>query len=164
MKVHKKFCCYIPALVEAFIRTEGDVLELGCGLHSTMFLDWMCLEYGRRLVTYENDYRFFGLVEHCKREGHEMYLIDYWDQAKIEQSWGVALIDHAPAMRRKEDIRRLKDWAQVLVVHDTQGRQDKNYKYSEVIPLFRFRKGYPKILPQTLLLSNFVDVSKWRRI
>jgi hypothetical protein len=161
MKFHPKYCSYITPLVRALMRVEGDVLEMGTGVVSTHFLHWMCLDQGRRLVSYENNPYYYKLAKLCEADFHEVHFVEDWDDADIERPWGIALIDHAPAIRRKEDIRRLAPYAQVIVYHDSQGRSNKHYHYEEIHPLFRYRMGYGKALPQSTTVSNFVDVGAW---
>jgi len=161
LKLHKKYCSYYPALVLALNNVDGDVLELGAGSFSTFFLHWLCLEQDRKLVTYENDKAYYDMVKHCQSEYHDVIFIDNWDDMDLRRSWGIALVDHAPAIRRKEDIKKLANYAQCVIAHDTQGRANKHYRYDEIIPLFKFRVGFPKLLPQSLIFSNFMDVTKW---
>jgi len=147
------------------MHTEGDVLELGSGLHSTFLLHWMCLVHDRQLVTYENNRKFYDMVKHCetdhRADHHKVIFVDDWDAIEIAKEWGVALVDHSPSIRRKEEMKRLADYAQAVVVHDTQGRSKKHYHYRDAFPFYKYKKGYPKLMPQTLILSNFRDVSKW---
>ena len=138
----------------------GAVLEMGAG-YSTLFLHWMCLDGGRELVTYENDKPFYDMVKHCESDFHRVHLVDNWNDAKIERGWAVALIDHRHGIRRKDDIRRLADFARCLVVHDSQGRSNRHYHYDEIYPLFKYRRGYGSVLPQTIVLSNYIDVTDW---
>ena len=171
MNLHKKYCSYIPALVKALEMVKGDVLELGAGPHSTPFLHWMCLWQGRNLVTYESNPKFYNMVKHCQdskyeKEFHTVVFVEDWDKIFIEKPWGVVLVDHAPAKRRVEEVKRLQGWAECLVIHDSQGRSDNHYHYREVYPLFLYKRNYSKwsngvTMPQTTLLSNFVDVSRW---
>ena len=161
MKFHKKYCSYIPALVTALSMTDGDVLELGAGIYSTFLLHWLCLDAGRELVTYENNESYYNMVKHCESDLHKVHFVEDWADTDIEKAWGVVLIDHAPAIRRKDDIERLAYCAYCVVVHDTQGRGNKHYRYDKIYPLFKYKKGYSGLLPQTLILSNFTDVSKW---
>lgn len=161
MKFHPKYCSYIAPLVMALNRVQGDVLEMGTGIVSTHFLHWMCLDQGRTLVSYENSPFYYEIAKKCEDTFHKVCLVNHWDDAEIERPWGIALVDHAPAIRRKDDIRRLADYAQVIIYHDSQGRSNKHYHYEEIHPLFRYRQGYGKALPQTTMVSNFVDVSAW---
>jgi len=156
-----RYCSYIPMLVKAMMRVTGDVLELGAGIHSTYFLHWLCKDQGRQLYTYENDKGHYNLVKECEADFHHIYLVDDWDAIDIERPWGVVLIDHSPASRRRKDVKRLAFYAKCIVLHDSQGRSDRHYRYSEIWPLFRYRRGYGKAIPQTTVVSNFIDVIKW---
>ena len=161
LKLHKKYCSYLPVLVKALDMVDGAVLEMGAGPYSTPFLHWLCFDAGRPLVSYENDRTYYDAIKHCESDLHQVIFVEDWDLAKIERSWGVVLIDHAPAIRRKDDIKRLMSYAQCIVIHDSQGRAGKHYHYEEIYPLFKYRCGYGKALPQTTVLSNFVNVTGW---
>lgn len=158
MKTHPKYSSYLPLLLTMLERVGGDVLEMGTGLVSTQVLHWICFDQGRRLHSYENDLAYYNSAKPCEADFHKVHFVEDWDDADIERPWGVALLDHAPAIRRKEDARRLAHHAQVLVLHDSQGRSSKHYHYEEILPLFRYRYGYGKALPQTMAVSNFVDI------
>lgn len=170
MKIHPKYGSYIPALLTALGKVDGDVLELGSGLYSTALLHWVCLEQERKLVTYENDQRYFDLAMLCKQkpkenhQHHEIYFVEDWDLINIEKPWGVVLVDHGPGSRRKEEIKRLANYAQCLVIHDSNGRYEKDYHYSEIYPLFKYKRGYINGMPHSIILSNFIDVSEWQGI
>ena len=59
MKLQARRGSHLPVLIKLFYSTKGPVLELGCGLFSTVFLFWACVASQRRLVTYENNPEFF---------------------------------------------------------------------------------------------------------
>lgn len=161
MNYHPKYSSYVPMLLMALDRVGGDVLEMGTGIVSTHLLHWICFEQGRQLYSYENDMRFYEIAKKCEADFHRVHYAPDWDATDIERPWGVVLLDHAPAIRRKEEARRLARHAQVILLHDSQGRSDRHYHYQEILPLFRYRLGYGKALPQTMAVSNFVDVGKW---
>ncbi|MBU0781888.1 MAG: hypothetical protein KKC72_17810 [Alphaproteobacteria bacterium] len=161
LKFHPKYCSYFPLLVKALENVPGDVLELGAGLHSTFFLHWMCLDQNRMLYTYDNDPRFYEIANQCAADTHRVILVDDWDDAPIEREWGIAFVDQKPAIRRKDDIRRLADYAQCIIIHDSQGLQSHHYHYEEIRPLFRYKYSYMKARPHTMAVSNFIDVRKW---
>lgn len=163
IKFHPKYCSYYAPLVKALQEIDGDVLELGAGISSTSFLHWMCLDQGRNLFSYENHDLYYRIAKKCESDTHKVFKVDRWEDIDIERPWGVVLIDLAPAIRRKEEARRLAPYAQCILLHDSQGRSRKHYHYEEIVPLFKYRYGYVKALPQTLVLSNFVDVAKWAR-
>lgn len=161
MKFSVKYASYMSVLLDALQHTEGDVLELGVGINSTFVLHWLCLYWDRKLVSYEHNPKYYRMVEHCQSDWHDVRLVADWDEADIERPWGVALVDHAPPLRRKEDIKRLADWARAIVIHDAQGSQRRNYHYEEIWPLFEYIKGYNRGRPHTVLVSNFRDVTRW---
>jgi len=161
MKLKPSYCSYIPALLIALERVDGDVLELGSGMYSTPLLHWMCIDQNRLLVTYENDKKYFDISKAFETDIHEVIFVEDWDLINIERPWGVVLVDHGPGLRRREEIKRLANYAQCLVVHDSNGRLDHMYRYSEVYPLFKYKWTYHKGMPHTIVLSNFVDVSGW---
>ena len=169
MKMHPKYCSYIPALLTALGKIDGDVLELGSGLYSTPLLHWVCLEQDRLLVTYENDQRYYDLAKLCddksiKNPKHEIHFVEDWDLIDIEKPWGVVLVDHGPGLRRREEIKRLASYAQCLVIHDSNGRREHMYHYSEIYHLFKYKRVFSNGMPHSVVLSNFVDVSEWQGI
>jgi len=159
MKLHPKYFSYIPVLLLALERVPGDVLELGAGV-GTFFLHWVCQAQRRRLVTYESDPAFYKMVKECVADFHSIRLVDDWADAEIERRWSVALVDHAPPERRKVEARRLAQCARCVILHDTRWTQEKHYHYKEILPLFRYRQATTG-KPQTMIVSNFVDVGAW---
>ena len=160
MKLDKKYVSYLPAIVDAIRNTEGPVLELGCGI-GTFTMHWICLYEGKKLVSYENSERWYEFAEHCVTPHHEVHLINNWQDVPLEQTWGAVLVDQAPAEDRNDTIRRLANWAQAIVIHDTQGRSRKHYHYEEIWSLFKYIRGYNLALPHSVVVSNFVDVTQW---
>ena len=160
IKYHPKYCSYFPLLLKALEMVDGDVLELGAGLNSTFFLHWFCHDRGRQLHTYDNSPFYYEIAQKCASDSHTVHLVDDWNAVDLERAWGVVLVDHAPASRRKEEARRLANHAQVILLHDSQWKAERHYHYKEVYPLFRYRYDYPA-KPQTTAVSNFVDVGAW---
>lgn len=159
---------HLPVLYKLMNMTEGSVLELGMGLFSTPYLHWACHEKQRRLVSYENKKDFYELfIFNDKRERknnynyHEIKFVENndWDSIDISEHWDIVLVDHNPGPRRKVEIARLVNNADYIVVHDTNGRNDWYYKYTEVYPLFKYRYDFSKVYPFTTVLSNLKDLS-----
>ena len=159
MKIRKAWGSHLPVLMKVLSITEGDVLELGMGLYSSPFLYWACFEK-RKLVSYDNDPKYFHWNKEYESPLHEVYLVEDWDKIDIEKPWDVVLVDHAPAERRIEEITRLSQFAKYVVVHDTQKRNEFAYHYSKIYPLFKYHYKYRNVKPHTSVLSNFVDVTK----
>lgn len=158
MNITPNWASHNTLLVKCLSLTSGDVLEMGAGPFSTPLLHWLTYPYKRKLVTYENNDRYFNGFVTFKNEYHDVIKVEDWDKAEIEKEWDVALIDHKPPERRKVDIARLANYVKYLVVHDTLWKGEHNYHYKEIYPLFKYRYDF-KFKSQTTVLSNFVDVT-----
>lgn len=154
---HPGFGSHLPILMKVIGLSDGPVLELGMGMFSTPFLHWACFDKQRRLVSLEKDPECFYLNRHYRADFHELRLVEDWDKADLSGHWGVVLIDHERD-RRIHEARRLANSADYILMHDSEGRRDKNYKYTQIYPLFKYRYDYAKIIPFTVVLSNFKDL------
>ena len=159
MQVTTGLFSHLYALMRVMPISNGPVVELGVGIGSTPFLHWAC-HPNRKLVSYETSAEYYRLMSGHTGANHEMHLIDDWDKADLERPWSVAFIDHAPNERRHIDALRLKDWANYVVLHDTNPKYDDRYHYSEIYPLFQWRKEYRVARTWVSVLSNLVDLSE----
>lgn len=146
---------HLGALIACINKTDGAVLELGTGVFSTPYLHYACLLANRKLVSYDNEKKWMKWVDYYKSPLHEVNFIEDWDKADIEKPWDVALIDHSPSIRRKEDIKRLAKWAKYIVIHDSTKTYHDTYAYHEIYPLFKYRKVWDKDQRRADVLSNF---------
>lgn len=157
---------HIPVLIDVFNNSEGPVLELGTGPFSTPLLHTLCVENNRMLISYENNPEFFKMHASFINEFHQIKLIDDWDKAEIENThWGLVLVDHRPAQRRIVETKRLVKNADYIVIHDSEPRLTREYRYDLIYPLFKYRLDY--ILrpdyAHTTVLSNLRDLTKLKR-
>ena len=159
MGLEFKYGSHIPVLINLLEISDGDVLEMGMGYFSTPLLHWFCRMQNRQLFSYENDPRYYSIFSGNVFDFHKMTLVDDWDRTEIDKKWSIVLIDHAPPARRADDIRRLANVAEYIVIHDTSKSQDKHYHYSEIWSLFKHRVDI-KLSCQLSVVSNFVDVAK----
>ena len=153
MKMSMAYSTHLPILIKLFNMTEGPILEIGTGLYSTPYLHWACFEKKRKLVSYDDQAKYFN-PEYIS-DYHESYLVD---------DWGIALIDHHPSSRRKEEIRRLANSVDYIVVHDTEKKRDRQYRYSEIYPLFKYHYKFRGATPHTSILSNFKDLKEFKKL
>jgi hypothetical protein len=80
---------------------------------------------------------------------------DLWNNVGNNIEWSIVFVDHRPGDRRKDDIIKYKDIAEIIVVHDTQ--QD-TYQYEPTLSLFKYRYDYKIYTTYTTLVSNTIDV------
>jgi hypothetical protein len=162
MKVMKEWGSHLPVLIKLVGMTTGDILELGAGLYSTPFLHWACLPTKRHLVSYDSNIKYFNLTNQYKDTFHEVELVTNWDDIKIDRPWEIAFIDHV-SERRGIETGRLANLANYVVIHDSDPvRHNAVYKYDEIYRLFKYRFDYKEVVPNTTILSNFVDLTDFK--
>ena len=167
MKFQARRGSHLPILTKLFYNTTGPILELGCGLFSTVFLFWASLETQRRLVTMESEQKYYDWLtdfknprNKCSADFHSIHKVDDWDNTDFSENWSIAFVDHSPDSRRAKDISRLVH-AQYVVVHDAEPGEDAKRIHngyapiSSVYPLFKYHYLYTGASPNTLILSNY---------
>lgn len=170
MRISGNYGTHLAALIKVMSLTKGDVLELGVGMFSTPVLHYLCLLSKRHLVSYDNDKgwvkRFaISTFSNFQYEGlyHEFKYVNDWDEAKIEKPWDVVLVDHSPDFRRAVEIKRLAKLAKYIVIHDSNESREKiyrNYHYSDIYPLFKYKKVWDFDKRHATVLSNFISLEK----
>lgn len=168
MRISGNYGTHLAALIKVTSLTQGDVLELGVGMFSTPVLHYLCILSKRHLVSYDNDKAWIkrfsvSSFSNFKYEGpyHKFIYVKNWDEAKIEKPWDVVLVDHSPDTRRIVEIRRLAKLAKYIVIHDSNESGEKiyqNYHYSQIYPLFKFKKVWDYDNRHATVLSNFVSL------
>jgi hypothetical protein len=154
----KGFGNHLPVLIKLVSLTTGPILELGGGMFSTPFLHWACYP-NRRLVTYDNEEMYFNTIKQYECDYHKVELVTDWDKVDVSGHWDIVLVDHHPNERRVEEVKRLVNTADYLVLHDTEGRWDGKYHYSTIYPLFKYRWDFSTgQRPFTTVLSNLKDL------
>ena len=166
MNVSGNYGTHLPALIKAFSKTTGDVLELGMGVFSTPYLHYACLLAKRNLVSYENfkEYYDFFVKYDYENEYHEINFVEKYEDADIERSWDVdnpwdvVLVDQTPYSSRVETIKRLAERAKYIIIHDSNPSNNKVTHYSEIYPYFKSRADWNGDNNRTTILSNLVDL------
>jgi len=149
---------HLPILAKVLAASNGPVLELGIGIFSTPLLHSWCDAEKRFLDSYENDERWTHRHEHWMTPLHHITYVKNWDDVPIEKRhWGVVFVDHS-GHRREVDAIRAAQYADYVVLHDTNGRYDPEYHYSKAYPYFKYKYIFDKIYPHTTVVSNFYDV------
>jgi len=159
-----RYGSHLSCLIKALLLTKGDVLELGMGLFSTPTLHHMCRVMKRNLVSYDawDVWVKWTRKYLYENEFHKIFLVEDYDDAKIDKPWDVVLVDHDPSGRRRTEIKRLANLAKYIIIHDSNGRSESHYHYSEIYPLFKytFTDGFE--FPSTTVLSNLVDLRDFK--
>jgi hypothetical protein len=149
---------HLPVLMRVMEVSSGRVAEFGAGFFSTPFLHWKTYLQKRPLVTFENNLEFIKLFDRYQTDWHEVVPVTDWDAIDLSGEWSVALIDHAPKERRIEEIKRLANTCDYLVIHDTQGRRENVFHYRDTLATFKYRKDFTSVRPHTCVVSNRVSL------
>jgi len=160
LNVSLNYGTHLPALIKAMEKTTGNVLELGTGLFSTPYLHYKCILDNRKLVSYENFKSWYDILIHYGYQHplHEINFVEKYEDAPIEKEWDVVLIDQTPDSSRCETIQRLAGTTKYIIIHDSNGRNEKTYHYSTIYPLFKYRTIWDKDKNHATVLSNLVDL------
>ena len=160
MYVSFNYSTHLPCLIKALSKTTGDVLELGTGVFSTPYLRYQCMLSNRKLVSYENFKLWydFMLKYWTSNENHEINFVEKYSDAPIDREWDVVLIDQTPDSSRVEEVKRLANLAKYIIIHDSNGRNNKVYHYDTIYPLFKYRTIWDKDGNHATILSNFIDL------
>ncbi len=145
-----------PLLLLAFELTNGDVVELGSGDGSTIYLREYCAASGRSFSTYDNN------QEWADKTG-SAYVAD-WGGADVWHPCSLLFIDHAPGEQRKVAIERMMDQADIIVVHDTEQGGAGDYGFEPVFAKFKYRLNYNKTGggAGATAVSNTIDLNQFR--
>lgn len=160
------YATHLGALIACVNKTKGDILELGMGLFSTPYLHYAATGSKRNLLSLENDkgwLRHFAGSDFMqflyRNEYHRIELVDIYEESPlIDKEWDVVLVDQTPDSSRKETIKKLANKARYIIIHDSNEQHEKTYHYSEIYPLFKYKRIWDKDNRHATVLSNFVDL------
>ena len=148
---------HVPLLTRVFTLSKGDVLEVGSGYFSTLILKWLAELSHRNIYSYENREYWFKRAKRNESKYLKVYYCPDQDysSAPLDRKWGMIFVDCWPNGKRIEVIKRLANQADYIVIHDTNETGDKDYHYSQIWPLFKYRHDFNLFYPPTTVVSNF---------
>jgi len=160
------YATHLGAVIACMNKSEGDVLELGMGLFSTPYLHYACTIGKRNLLSLENDKGWYRHFKHSnfihflyENEYHKIELVDNYENSPlIDKEWGFVLVDQTPDLSRKETVKILANKAKYIIIHDSNEEHEKVYHYSEIYPLFKYKRVWDKDDRHATVLSNFVEL------
>jgi hypothetical protein len=111
-----------PVLYAAVSATAGAIAEFGCGYVSTPMLHALATNQHRRLVTLESDAGWLERFRALESPLHELRLVADWEtelaRPEWDDEWSVVFVDNDPFPARAATVRRLRDRAELVVLHD----------------------------------------------
>jgi hypothetical protein len=134
-----------PLLFACARRSFGEVIELGCGLHSTPQLAAMCPSFR----AYETDVNWAnclrGLVPRVS-------FVESYDDVPVKP-YAMVFIDNAPEERRRIDLARFVE-SRLVVIHDTDKQYADQYELEEALAIYPYRFDYTAMSPHTSVVSR----------
>jgi hypothetical protein len=163
---YKECGTHIPVLLRVIPKTTGDVCEVGGGFNSTPLLHWLCQD--RKLITYESDEGYFNFARKFRSNNHKIVKVNDWSKIDYARHYGVVFIDHTTSKEKINGVRSQRGDdaikftnADILILHDTEPESVENYHYNVVFPKFKYRCDWTNNKPNTSVVSNVIDVTKW---
>jgi hypothetical protein len=157
IKMAKGWSSHNAVLIKVIMRSEGDIIEMGAGPFSTPLLHWLCKDRGLRLRTYENDPFYYNFASQFQSNSHSIRKIENWNDLELKGHLGIIFIDHHPMEQRGIDVIRFKDYADYLILHDTE--KPETYGYQDIWKHFKYSYSWKECRPWTSVVSNFKDLS-----
>jgi len=152
------YASHLPILSRVVDISSGPILELGIG-YSTLLFHVMCKQTKRPVYSFENDEKWYRKYEDYRTDWHHVVYTNDWNAIEVPKiHWGIVFIDHRPGKDRHKQALRYMDTANFVIVHDSEPESDKWYGYSYIYKYFKYVYHYNKALPNTTVLSNFIDL------
>lgn len=135
------FACARDALIHG-----GEVIELGCGMHSTPQLAALL---GRSFTSYETYPAWATMI---RKFGAQVVGVASYDAVPVKP-YAMVFIDNAPEERRAVDLARFTD-SRLVVVHDSDPQYGALYGLEKALALYPFRIDYTFASPNTTVVSR----------
>jgi hypothetical protein len=162
------YATHQPVLYEAVKRTDGPIVELGCGFNSTQLIHEIAGE--RTVWSVEHDREWMARFEHLATPKRRFILINNYYEIlthfMYDADFGMVFIDQGDWDSRAQCIPFFKNRSKVVVVHDSDHMENHGFlKYADhykYVKTFLPLQPYPYVTgPPTALLSNEIDITTW---
>ena len=156
---------HLPLLMGAVQATSGPILELGCGVYSTLYLHWACYATKRKLVSYEDNPRYFPFANQFRSDYHDVINVENgaWDSVDLSGPYSVVLVDQGSEAVRVAVMPRLVH-IDYVVCHDTGGgrRYNHNGVRDAGMKVFKYAFHYDLAFPATSVFSSIHDLKEFK--
>lgn len=170
VRISGNYGTHLLPLIACVEKTSGPILELGLGWFSTPYLHYRSVLDGRYVLSVDNDkgwVKRFATSDfaayHYQNAKHKFGYTKNWEDFLISPPndydlWAVVLVDHSPSERRIEEVKRLANLAEYIIIHDSNEKFEKDYHYSKIYPLFKYKRVWDGDQRHATVLSNFHDL------
>ena len=138
---------HVPLLASVVaIARPGPVLELGVGDMSTPLLREMCRAMGRELVSVDTS------EEWARKYG--AHLFHEFPHTAAVREWAVVFVDTSPPPSRLELVKSMREWAEFIVIHDTDNQGGDLTELVAYLEGFRHARVCRDFTPWTTVVSD----------
>jgi hypothetical protein len=155
---------HIGFLAGILAKTDGPVVEFGTGYYSTPIIHYTCQD--RYVLSIEMNIHWVDYFSsRYKRDNHKYFYTNNQllseaffgvDEYKNAQ-WNVAFIDHDPPEDRIKCIKKIRDKAKYLIVHDTEV-DAISYNWNGIFDTFKYKLHCDLFNDQTTIVSDFEEI------
>ena len=154
------YASHLPALSFILGRlgpSVRSILEVGSGFYSTPLLHAFCAGSKAEHVILESDETWRNSISSLFDGVIQLFDAESLPDEVVQRQWGLAFIDGPVEASRAQHAIRLKDTADVIVLHDSNPNWDVAYGYSAIIPLWKHAHHFTETYPHTLVLTDSDD-------
>lgn len=155
----ERYASHLPVLSFVAMRLHDkidSVLEVGCGYYSTPLLSVLAAGKGLRRTILESDREWAAQISDLFGVAVTQFNAEELPASVVRQ-WGLVFIDSAIEAARARHAIRLREYAKVIILHDSNPDWDAHYRYSEIVGEWKHAKQFTKCYPHSLLLTNDDD-------
>lgn len=156
---------HLPVLAAAVAKTQGPILELGCGHYSTRLLHALC--DGRELITVDGNANFVEMMKPLISPFHQIVCVSdiaAWVASTLAAGdlphFAFVFEDSGRAQLRPNNIAALRGHADFFVVNNTEpdprsdARYRPVYRYETILPTFPHQWTYKRYPVWTSVVSD----------
>ena len=168
-KKHSGWGTHQAVLLDTLGRTDKPVLELGCGLWSTVQVHDALKNRGIRILTIDANKEWLNKYIHLKTELHDLRCVSDSDMpafyALDDVEWGLVFIDNSTWAARKLAIDKYKDVADYIVIHDCDAILKKDHTYGGIITPINRAKSDPGIRDYSKTFKYWIEffIEEWEQ-
>jgi hypothetical protein len=165
--IYDHYFTHLPVLAAMVQKTEGPILELGCGFYSTFVISEM-IKNTRLFISIDDCNEWINYFKLLQSDNHKFIAIQNKDWFKTiyqipKINWDIVFIDSADndingKFLRARLIEYFKDKSNYIIIHDTEPEFDQTHGWRTIINQFKYKYNYSIIKPNTLVLSNYFEI------
>lgn len=158
---HDPYASHFPVLLHVLKRlgrSLDSILEIGSGFYSTALLHAFAAGGNCDHVVLESNDTWAKQISDLFCLTIERFSTEKLPQ-RFARKWGLVFIDSEIEKVRADYAVCLREYARVIVLHDSSPEWEPVYRYSAILEKWKYHRQFSGCRPDTLLLTN--DDEAW---